>query len=57
MDMAQTVFNTEENLYTSELYFNVIKKMVKRCIWKIAVCGAETWTLRDIYEKYLESVK
>jgi hypothetical protein len=29
--------------------------LVKCYIWSIALCGAETWTLRDVDQKYLES--
>jgi hypothetical protein len=31
------------------------KKLVKCYIWSIALCGAETWTLRKVDQKYLES--
>jgi hypothetical protein len=30
---------------------------VKCYIWIIALCGAETWTLRKVYQKYTESFK
>ncbi|GFG29807.1 hypothetical protein Cfor_00237 [Coptotermes formosanus] len=35
--------------------FNVRKKLVKCYIWSTALCGAETWTLRKVYQKYLRS--
>jgi hypothetical protein len=57
MDMAQAAFNTKKKLYTSKLYLYVIKKRIKRCIWNIALCGVDTWTLRKVDEKYLESFK
>jgi hypothetical protein len=57
MDMAQAAFNTKKKLYTSKLYLNVIKKLVKCCIWNIALCDVDTWTLRKVDEKYLESLK
>jgi hypothetical protein len=28
---------------------------VKCCVWSIALCGAETWTLRKVGQKHLES--
>jgi hypothetical protein len=31
------------------------KKLVKRYIWSIAIYGAETWTLREVDQKHLES--
>jgi len=33
------------------------KKLVKCYIWSIALHGAETWTLRAVNEKHLESVE
>jgi hypothetical protein len=32
------------------------KKLVKCYIWSIALCGAETWTLRAVDQKHLENV-
>jgi hypothetical protein len=32
-----------------------MKKIVKCYIWSIALYGAETWTLRAVDQKYLES--
>jgi hypothetical protein len=37
------------------LELNLRKKLVKCYIWSIALCGAETWTLRIVDQKYLES--
>jgi hypothetical protein len=31
------------------------KKLIKFCIWSIALCGAETWTLRAVDQKHLVS--
>jgi hypothetical protein len=44
-----------ENLSTSKLDLNLRKKLVKCYNWIIASYGAETWTLRKVYQKYLES--
>lgn len=38
--------------------FNFISTLLYRCyIWGIATDGAETWTLRKVDPKYLESVE
>jgi hypothetical protein len=52
--MAQA-FDKKKNLFTSKLDLNLSKKLVKCYIWSIALCGAETWTLRKEDLKYLES--
>jgi hypothetical protein len=31
------------------------KNVVKCYIWSKVLCGAETWTLREVNQKYLES--
>jgi hypothetical protein len=41
--------------FTSKLDLNLRKKLVKCYIWSIALYGAETWTLRKVDQKYLES--
>jgi hypothetical protein len=41
--------------FSNKLDLNLRKKLVKCYIWSIALCGAETWTLRKIDQKYLES--
>jgi hypothetical protein len=53
--MAKTAFNKKKNLFTNKLDLNLRKKLVKCYIWSIALCGAETWTLRKVDQKYLES--
>jgi hypothetical protein len=52
---ANAACNKKKNLYTSkfDLYFR--KKLVKCCIWNIALYGAENWTLRKVYQKYEEN--
>jgi hypothetical protein len=37
------------------LDINWRKKPIKWYIWITAVYGAETWTMRTVYQKYLES--
>jgi hypothetical protein len=42
-------------LFTSTLELKLRKKLVKCYIWSIVLCGAETWTLRAVDQKHLES--
>jgi len=42
-------------LFTSTLDLELRKKLVKCYIWSIALYGAETWTLRPVDQKHLES--
>jgi len=55
--MAKAAFNKKKTLFTSKLELNLRKKLVKCYIWNMALCGAETWTLRSADQKYLESFK
>jgi hypothetical protein len=52
--MAKAAFN-KKTLFTSKLDLNLRKKLVNCYIWSIALYCAETWTLRKIDQKYLES--
>jgi hypothetical protein len=42
-------------LFTSTLDLELRKKLVKCYVWSIALYGAETWTLRAVDQKQLES--
>ncbi|PNF33748.1 hypothetical protein B7P43_G11228, partial [Cryptotermes secundus] len=53
--MAKAAFNKKKILFTSKLDLNLRKKLVKCYIWSIALYGAETWTLRAVDQKHLES--
>jgi hypothetical protein len=53
--MAKAAFNKKKNLFTSKLDLNIRKKLVKYYILSVALYGAETWTLRKVDQKYLES--
>jgi len=53
--MAKTAFNKKRALFTSTLDFELRKKLVRCSIWSIALYGAETWTLRAVDQKHLES--
>jgi hypothetical protein len=52
--MAKAAFN-KKTLFTSKLDFELRTKLMKCYIWSIALCGAETWTLLKLDQKYLES--
>jgi len=53
--MAKTAFNKKRTLFTSTLDLELRKKLVKCYVWSIALYGAETWTLRGVDQKHLES--
>jgi len=53
--MAKAAFNKKRTLFTSTLDLELRKKLVKCYIWTIALYGAETWTLRAVDQKHLES--
>jgi hypothetical protein len=52
--MANPAIN-KRTVFTSKLDLELRKKLVKCSIWNIALYGAETWTLRKLDQKYLES--
>jgi hypothetical protein len=52
---AKGAFNKKKNIFISQLDLNLRKKLVKFYTWSIALYGAETWTLRKVDRKYLES--
>jgi hypothetical protein len=53
--MAKAAFNKKMALFTSTLDLELRKKLVKCYVRSIALYGAETWTLRAVDEKHLES--
>jgi len=53
--MAKAAFNKKRSLFTSTLDLELRKKLVKCYIWSIASYGAETWALRAVDQKHLES--
>jgi hypothetical protein len=54
--MAKAAFN-KKTLFTSKLDLNLRRKLVKCYIWNIDLCGAETWTLQKVNQKYLKSLE
>ena len=53
--MAKAAFNKKRALFTNTLDLELRKKLVKCYIWSIALYGAETWKLRAVDQKHLES--
>jgi hypothetical protein len=53
--MAKAAFNKKKKLFTSKLDLHLMKKLVKCYIWSVALYGAETWTLRAVDQKHVES--
>ena len=53
--IAKEAFNRKISLLTSKVHIALRKKLVKCYIWSIALYGSETWTLRKLEKKYLES--
>jgi hypothetical protein len=43
--MAKTAFNKKRALFTSKVDLELRNKLVKCCIWSIALYGAATWKL------------
>jgi hypothetical protein len=55
ISMAKAAFNKKKILFTSKLNLNLWKKLVECYFWSIALCGADTWTLGEVDQKYLEN--
>ena len=53
--MVKASFTKTKVLSTSKLDLNLKKKLVKCYIWNMALCGAESWTVWKLDQKYLES--
>ena len=53
--MAKFTFNKNKALFISTLDLELRKKLVKCYILSMALYGAETWTLRAVDQKHLES--
>ena len=53
--MAKAAFNKMKAFSTSKLDWNSRKKLAKCCIWSVALYDAETWTLRKVDQRYMES--
>jgi hypothetical protein len=53
--MAKAAFNKKRALFTGKMDLELRKKLVKCCIWCIALYGAETGTVRAVDQKQLYS--
>jgi hypothetical protein len=53
--MAKAAFNKKRPVFISNIDLGLRNKLVKFYIWSIALYGVETWTLRAVYHKHLES--
>ena len=53
--MAKAVIDKKRALFTSTLNLKLRKKLVNCYICSTALYGAETWTLRAVDQKHLES--
>jgi len=51
--MTKAAFN-KKTLFISKLELCFRKKLVKCYTWSIALYGAETWTLQNVDQKYVE---
>ena len=53
--IVKEAFNRNMSLLTSKLNIELKKKLVRCYVWSIALYGSETWTVRKLERKYLES--
>jgi len=53
--MAKAAFIKKRALFTGTLDLELRRKQLKCYIWSTALYGAETWTLRAVDQKHLES--
>jgi hypothetical protein len=53
--MTKAAFNKKRATFTTKMDLELRKKLVKCYIWSIYLYGAETWTLRAVDQKHLES--
>ena len=52
---AKGAFNRKMSLLTSKLNIELKKKLVRCYVWSIALYGSDTWILRTLERKFLES--
>jgi hypothetical protein len=53
--MVKAVFNKKRALFIFSLDLRLRKKLKKCYVWSIALYGVETWTIRTVDQKHLES--
>jgi len=53
---AKVMFNNEKQvLFLNNLSLEMKKKCTKSCIWSVALCGSETWTLGKNEERVINA--
>ena len=52
---CQRSINRKKSFLTRKLNIELRKKLVRCYVWSIALYGSETWTLRKLEQKYLDS--
>jgi len=57
ISVAKAAFNKKRSHFTGTLDLEVRTKLVKCYIWSIALYGAQTWTIRAVDQKHLESLE
>jgi hypothetical protein len=55
--MAKAAFTKKRAVFTNKIDLELRKKLLNCYIWRIALYGAQTGTLRTVYQKHLESFK
>jgi hypothetical protein len=53
---AKAALSRNKNIFTGKLDLNLMKKLVKCCIWSIDLYGAERWTHWKADQRYLKSL-
>jgi hypothetical protein len=53
--MVKAAFNKKRALFISKIDLELRKKLVKCYVWSIALYNAETWMIRGVDQKHLES--
>jgi hypothetical protein len=53
--IAKEAFNRKISILTGKLNIELKKKLVRCNVWSIALYGSETWTLRKLERKNLQS--
>jgi len=55
--MAEAAFHKKKTLFTSKFKSDLRNKLVKCYIWTVALCGAGTWTFREVDKEYVNVEK
>jgi hypothetical protein len=55
ISIAKEAFNRKISFLTRNLNIELREKLVRYYVWSIALYGSETWTLRKLERKYLDT--